>query len=816
MPSKLGPHSLRGTQDLVRFPQHGGRLVKLVSHYPTRELLAANPNLLIVGRHYTELTALEQLNAGESPQQAAQRFVAMQAGVYREQTDVLYWEGHNEPSFGAPFDDGAIEKMRWYGEFEAERVRLLAQMGKRAVIANFSTGYPEVENDNRLWEAFLPALRAAHDHKGMLGLHEYGGPFMWSLWGPFEEDNCGRLPSEQGNEGWLALRYRKVHNQILRPNGLGKLPIVITECGTDRVGTFCEPMISGGWHDLVEAWRGWDGSTDPIDYWRGTQRDPELYYAEQLLWYDRQMQQDPYCVGACIFTLGNFGPPWADFEIGGTKVIERILERIEADPWIGPGDPWAVGGSAEASPAGEVVSRVITRPPDEPPADGEDSTPGGLPLGDNLLRNASFEAGAYHWNNIAEVEIPNEWGFWFAPHTTPLLPRQDQQFDRPECKVWRRDQVRPWESAHAFVAGEHGVVAFGTFKALWFRYFQDVAGLTTGQRYRLTVPVFPDLAVAFTERGERIWAPDPLSGEVRLLAEAGSAVVADTGYIDGTGGLNFGQYNILTLDFTASQPGMRLVVECRGRWGLRNNTWYLDGLSLAAQGGAVTPDADGDGSDGEPGSDAGTVAGTGVGGAGNLLFNHDFTRGLTPAHPALRNTLVPSGWALWFAGRGDQRLPGQRERWREPNAYVVDEATATDDDRDALSNGIRRAYAVVGPWRAVWWALRQQVGQLATGRRYRLSAIVYPDPVVAFDAGGRKQHDASLVAGEVWLRVLGARGQTETAYVVNRELPVGRYSRLMHEFVATDGEAEMRLEVRARNVLTLNAWYVAEVTLDAL
>jgi len=139
--------------------------------------------VLIIGRWYDPLTAGEQWRAGIDPKKAASDYVRMQERHYKEMPEILYWEGHNEPSFGAPQDVEARDGMRWYAGFEAERVRILADMGLRAVVGNFSTGYPEVENDNRLWEEFLPALEAAHEHKGFLGLHEYSGPFMWSGWG---------------------------------------------------------------------------------------------------------------------------------------------------------------------------------------------------------------------------------------------------------------------------------------------------------------------------------------------------------------------------------------------------------------------------------------------------------------------------------------------------------------------------------------------------------------------------------------------------------------------------------------------------------
>ena len=74
MPSKLGPHSLRTRPELIEFVRSGGRLVKLVSDLPVDSLLEVNPDLLIIGRIYDPLTALEQLNAGKKASHMALLF----------------------------------------------------------------------------------------------------------------------------------------------------------------------------------------------------------------------------------------------------------------------------------------------------------------------------------------------------------------------------------------------------------------------------------------------------------------------------------------------------------------------------------------------------------------------------------------------------------------------------------------------------------------------------------------------------------------------------------------------------------------------
>jgi hypothetical protein len=564
MPSKLGPHVIAGRPELEEFIQRGTRLVKLVSNHPG-DWLQHNPDVLIIGRWYDPLTAGEQWRAGIDPKKAASDYVRTQERHYKEMPEILYWEGHNEPSFGAPQDAEARDGMRWYAGFEVERVKILADMGLRAVIGNFSTGYPEVENDNRLWEEFLPALEAAHEHKGYLGLHEYSGPFMWSGWGPWsEQESCGYGKSD---EGWLTLRYRKVHREILQPRALGTLPIVITECGLDSVGVWCPPKYSGPWQLLQERWLEWDGSTDPIDYWRGEERDPQRYYAEQLIWYDQELQKDPYLVGATIFTLGNFGSPWDKYEISGTRAVEHLLDHIGADPWTPESD----------SRDGNIIIKIP-----------EASVP------TNKLVNGNFESGKYYplvdrrWpvghelrGPIPNMNIPTGWEFWYALNgDEPKRPfyhedgedkltPQDQPWGRPEVVTWKNANFSP-EFQHAFAwrDGDYTLKVFGAFVPVWWRLHQNVSGLTPGHRYTLRVPVFMELISSYNPT---VVAADPNSGELRLTTDSHT-----TGWQQHP----FMKWNVIEVPLEATEGSHRVDIEFRGRWGLVNNACYVDGVTL--------------------------------------------------------------------------------------------------------------------------------------------------------------------------------------------------------------------------------------------
>lgn len=260
MRSKLGPHSLRPTPDARAWVVAGCRLVKLVNDFGSaNEYLEINPRLTIIGRGYTTQTLLEQYQSGDSPEEAARKFVEAQSDrYYRRNPLVKIWEGHNEPSFGGPNDPGAMARMSWYGHFEAERLRLLANLGLRGVVGNFSTGYPEIyRNELRMWVAFLPAVQAAKRFRGFLGLHEYAAPWLWWFTGDYQVGNCPgqgrpRFPGGfLGDMGWLTLRYRQVYRFVLAPRGLGSVRLVITECGNDKAGGGCPGMPAAPWRELA-------------------------------------------------------------------------------------------------------------------------------------------------------------------------------------------------------------------------------------------------------------------------------------------------------------------------------------------------------------------------------------------------------------------------------------------------------------------------------------------------------------------------------------------------------------------------------------
>ena len=305
--TKLGPHVLRTAPGLSEYLQAGPAVAKFVGDWGMARTVPGN-TLVVARRAQTHYDAQLQRASGKTPVQAAQQFMGDHISLYRSDPHIIYWEGHNEPVWSS------LEEMGWYAEFEIERMRLMADYGLRCVIGNFATGTPPLG----LWPAFIPACREALKHKAILGLHEYSCPWLWWMTGKHQLD-----PSDdQGDEGWTTLRYRKAYRRYLIPHGLGRLPLVITECGIDPLVNPRPPETPPGtWRHLRAFWAEHDNEPDNADY-----------YFRQLLWYDGELQKDDYVVGATIFTWGSFGPPWEDFDVAGTGVGDRLIAHTQDEP----------------------------------------------------------------------------------------------------------------------------------------------------------------------------------------------------------------------------------------------------------------------------------------------------------------------------------------------------------------------------------------------------------------------------------------------------------------------------------------------------
>lgn len=306
-PSKLGVHVERNDPQLFALLETGS-----ISVVKTLELDAgfaaqikqASPRTRLIGRIHTDQVSLATIDPIATARAFVEKLLPFANDPARKDWFDA-WEAYNEPV------PGNAEEMKRLAEFEAERTRLLADYGIRSVIGNFGTGQPPIEQ----WEHFLPAMQAAKQYDGWLGLHEYAAPTIYFL---STRADQGRYPGVSAQDtGWLTLRYRHVYNKFLKPRGLA-IPLVMTELGVDG-------LVQAGRPGPQDA-RGWQHFQD---YW--AQNGYGLWgpgaYVEQLVWYDRAMQQDDYVIGGCIYGLGTSNE-WISYDIGNTPVIGVMAQYL--------------------------------------------------------------------------------------------------------------------------------------------------------------------------------------------------------------------------------------------------------------------------------------------------------------------------------------------------------------------------------------------------------------------------------------------------------------------------------------------------------
>lgn len=191
-------------------------------------------------------------------------------------------------------------------------------------------------------------------------------------------------------------------------------------------------------------------------------------------------------------------------------------------------------------------------------------------LGANLLPNGSFEQGWTHPDGVPELQIPDKWQFWYAnDNVLPLDPDPWNVWVRPEVRVLSSAFLPPQEHDLFIWDGDQTVKVFKGSGSIWFELTTAVY-LQPGT-YILVINVFPDLVVGY-ENGEKVWAPDPLSGEVKLIAGNGT-----TGWLLP----QIGQKNRFQTTFTVTTPQtVKIGAAMRGRWAIENNGWFLDDWGL--------------------------------------------------------------------------------------------------------------------------------------------------------------------------------------------------------------------------------------------
>jgi hypothetical protein len=190
--------------------------------------------------------------------------------------------------------------------------------------------------------------------------------------------------------------------------------------------------------------------------------------------------------------------------------------------------------------------------------------------GVNLLPNPSFEEGWYHINGIPELQVANHWTLEWDTGENPLDPDPWNNFVRPESRLLNGDFLPESEHDLFIWDGDYTAKIFKRTGALSFRLFTNVY-LEPGT-YLFEINVFPDMVDDYTDGGAKIWAPDPLSAQLRFLT---GDTVGNWIYP------SFGERITYSHAFQINSAGQhRVGVAFLGRWAILNNGWFLDKWSL--------------------------------------------------------------------------------------------------------------------------------------------------------------------------------------------------------------------------------------------
>jgi len=93
---------------------------------------------------------------------------------------------------------------------------------------------------------------------------------------------------------------------------------------------------------------------EPQVGWMGVNNDPR-WYAEELIWADQNIYQDPIIEAVCVFTASPYYP-WGSFE-ATEKVGELLAEYVRSNPPV---------EDAELPPAPAFISDITTQLPKHP------------------------------------------------------------------------------------------------------------------------------------------------------------------------------------------------------------------------------------------------------------------------------------------------------------------------------------------------------------------------------------------------------------------------------------------------------------------
>ena len=257
-----------------------------------QQMRVNNPNMYVIGRHVL----------GDNPPIDGIQRVHMMQQALMEKGAMNAFNALETP-WNEEAQTGQALKARVHEELKAITAMRKIWPSVDVIAGGMSVGNPpDIKAD---WTIYLPVVNIADG----IGLHEYGSPFMHSE--PDDVTGNSRPVIAPGyNAGWWCLRYRMVRQLLEENMEFDQIPpFYITETGRDHGLT-----LNGENH----GWRHNAG------YGGGDLQN----YINEIDWYARELQRDPYVKGAYIFACGTYGPGnFGDFDVAGEKAIQDLLQR---------------------------------------------------------------------------------------------------------------------------------------------------------------------------------------------------------------------------------------------------------------------------------------------------------------------------------------------------------------------------------------------------------------------------------------------------------------------------------------------------------
>lgn len=280
--SIISPHILGGAHRHFPILQvWQPRVVLVVDPNPDemRELRRICPHTVIVGRVFaTDNEVSNRINADPG---AAAKW-AHELVLSRMTPNVDYWQVANEVM-------QSVENLPHLVNFELARMSLAEGSGYRCAILSFSTGSPDLPENDRMavWKLAFPALQRAENNGHIVAIHQYGAPSM--------------------REPTVDWHTHRLEHQVLRRLPFKRLQFVVSEFGLDGLLTGPDP-------------RGWQQMTNARDY------------------VDQLKRAGNYCerfsgrvLGYCVFSLGVTGR-WGTYDISG-EVAEMLATESARGTW---------------------------------------------------------------------------------------------------------------------------------------------------------------------------------------------------------------------------------------------------------------------------------------------------------------------------------------------------------------------------------------------------------------------------------------------------------------------------------------------------